>query len=1119
LKGKFLVITLLLVILAWTVSLMLKFMDRPVFQAMRNIAEEIVSPNKASAKQTIPNLTINEWKSLAAGSRYFTRVVSDQIQIRTTRRKQDLSLDEISWESMFMKGFNLGAALPGCFPSEFKATKDQYYEWLEQMGDLGANVVRVYTILPPEFYEAMKRYNFNNSNQPVYLVQGVWAYVLEEGSYGDSSYIEDFHSEIRDVINVIHGNAVINARPGHAHGVYNADVSQHTTSIILGREWEPNTVSDMKWQFPERNSYQGVFFSVPDGQPMECWIAETLDYAAKYETSAYKFQHALSFVNWLPLDPMYHDSEWIEWDEVREYDNDLETIDPGKIHDSPLFKAGYFASYHAYPYYPDFVYNDPKYRQAECSHGRCTYYGYLQDLVQAHPGMPVVIAEFGVPSSRSASHFEPGGMNQGGHSEEEQGRINAHLISDINESGAAGAILFAWIDEWFKHNWLLMDFELPEERNKLWHNLEDPEQNFGVLAMESKNIVIDGNLEDWKDTDKIAADPDGDIEAGIGDLTSLWATSDASCVYLRVDFDNAITGTDWKDHAIWIGIDTHQKDKGDMYFPGKSFSVPNGLEFVVEIAGPGKSRILVDDPYDIYTDYFKHEVPGYTSVSNSNGIYHEQRLLTNRMRETLYGELFPEVYLTRSNLLWATANPEMPEHNSLADIFQSEDGKHIELRIPWALLNVTDPSSRSVLDNHQDTDELDIAVTPGFMFYLLAVKSPYDNPQLVDAMPDDFERGIKFSWDKWEVPEYTSRLKEGASLVADAFRAITVSTNPAEEFSSEPQAELSQWQDGKEEGVSISFDDGSSYQYRYGKKLLEKYGMYGTFFIVTGWAGHSPLITGEAEGLITRRLSIPEIRELHRAGHEIGSHGHEHRSMNDMVTEHWIKSTFAESQTLISEWTGEQAVTVAYPYSSLTSAGVEILTDLGFRYGRISGNQSNNPSDLVKTKLYSHVIIDDQNPDPWSYVNTLDENRGKWTILQYHHLFPKDAREYSQLADHDVEEKYNVTPRNFERQVRLLRNRNLSVYPIREIGDYLDAYKATTLEFSEHQDSYVLTLRIDNENNEDYPPLTVKLTTPWEWISIEGSEHDGVYHNRTGYINFDADPGSEIIIQRLSQEG
>ena len=39
--------------------------------------------------------------------------------------------------------------------------------------------------------------------------------------------------------------------------------------------------------------------------------------------------------------------------------------------------------------------------------------------------------------------------------------IDARLTREIREAGAAGSILFAWLDEWFKKNWAVMDYEIP----------------------------------------------------------------------------------------------------------------------------------------------------------------------------------------------------------------------------------------------------------------------------------------------------------------------------------------------------------------------------------------------------------------------------------------------------------------------------------------------------------------------------------------------------------------------------------------------------------------------------------------------------------------------------------
>ncbi len=72
------------------------------------------------------------------------------------------------------------------------------------------------------------------------------------------------------------------------------------------------------------------------------------------------------------------------------------------------------------------------------------------------------------------------------------------LTKDIYDTKCGGAIYFEWIDEWFKHNWLVMDFEQPYDNRKLWHNMENPEQNFGIYAYESRSKTIDGKINDWE---------------------------------------------------------------------------------------------------------------------------------------------------------------------------------------------------------------------------------------------------------------------------------------------------------------------------------------------------------------------------------------------------------------------------------------------------------------------------------------------------------------------------------------------------------------------------------------------------------------------------------------------
>ena len=56
------------------------------------------------------------------------------------------------WEKTFLAGVDIGLGVPGSFPGEFAISYDTYMDWFTQIGDLGSNVIRVYTPQSPVFY-------------------------------------------------------------------------------------------------------------------------------------------------------------------------------------------------------------------------------------------------------------------------------------------------------------------------------------------------------------------------------------------------------------------------------------------------------------------------------------------------------------------------------------------------------------------------------------------------------------------------------------------------------------------------------------------------------------------------------------------------------------------------------------------------------------------------------------------------------------------------------------------------------------------------------------------------------------------------------------------------------
>lgn len=142
------------------------------------------------------------------------------------------------WNKEFIKGVNIGAGKPGTFPGELAITKEDYLRWFKEIGAMNANTIRVYTILNPDFYNALYEYN-KKSIKPIYVMQGVWVNEADIAALKDAynpKITERFKKDIKDTINIIHGNAVMPFEKGHASGVYNKDVSAYVSAWILGIE-------------------------------------------------------------------------------------------------------------------------------------------------------------------------------------------------------------------------------------------------------------------------------------------------------------------------------------------------------------------------------------------------------------------------------------------------------------------------------------------------------------------------------------------------------------------------------------------------------------------------------------------------------------------------------------------------------------------------------------------------------------------------------------------------------------------------------------------------------------------------------------------------------------------
>lgn len=690
------------------------------------------------------------------------------------------------WKRLFIKGINLGLGLPGYFPGEYAVKKGTYRKWFGQISAIGINALRIYTLHPPHFYEAL--HEWNRSGKTLYLFQGIWTELPAGDDYSGEGYLSYVRGNVRDAIDAVHGNTVLPRRPGYPDGKYSADVSRCTIGFLFGREWEPCSVKRFnESRGRKRGAYEGRFLKIVDGTPFEVLLTETCDFIQRYEDDRYGESRPCSVVNWPTLDPLRHPSESTAEEElsfqgqtvrpgVCNENEDMESLDVSRI--LPVSGAGFFATYHAYPYYPDFMDNDDP-------TDKTPYLTYLRSLKSHHGDQPVLIAEFGVPSSREHAHWQRNGWSHGGHDEVEQGRINALQMKAVHDAGMAGGILFSWFDEWFKNNWIFQPYVLPPGRKPFWFNHQDPEENYGLVdaypGYPGKKVTLSGKMSEWEAAavlyGKKAASPGFRFEDRGDDARTLLGMRmqhDEGFVYLLLETKG---GVDFDKANYVIGINTSLPDSGEYLVPfGTRAMSPIGLHFLVHLAGVRNSRFLVTRPYDRFLNAGTGEIsPG----RSDQGAWVVLLSRTNVRRISKDGRRFyPSHVHSTSALNHGSLDEKRPDFHSLSDFHVA--GNLVEIRIPWSRLNFTDPSTRSVLWMSGAGKS---RATEGIRVLALSYSPRKDSPaarktggrtNITDSLPQRLiaENVTLYSWDSWDTPIYHMRLKKSYFMYKEALSAI-----------------------------------------------------------------------------------------------------------------------------------------------------------------------------------------------------------------------------------------------------------------------------------------------------------------------------------------------------------
>ncbi len=606
---------------------------------------------------------------------------------------------------VFIKGINMGISVPGTQPGQLAATSEDYRRWFPLIKEAGYNTIRLYTLHYPRFYDELRAYNLEHPQNPLLVIQGIW---LEENESAADLFDQSasFSQEIREGVSAIHGDIEIDHRFGKAYGSFVSDISPWVIGFLPGREIYPGEVAMTNANHPGENNHTGAFFQLSEADPIEVWLAQRLDSLMIYEHELYHEVRPTGFSSWPTLDPLFHPTEQA----IEESEEDDEQIDLANMVSTDS-SGGFFIGYHAYPYYPDFIIQDPHYNTESDSAGPNSYLGYLRDLKAHYHEIPLLIAEYGVPSSWGSGHLSPTGMHHGGLSEEKTGEYAIRILDNIQESGCAGGFQFSLIDEWFKQTWITNPLSDKQYRH-FWHNITTPEQNFGILSY--------------------TPPPEPFTQTGSfpgKSITGVEVHSDYTFFRVRVHMNTEQFMSD----TLWLALDTYESSLGESVLPdGTSIGVGADTlraEFALQIPINGNvADLFVIPGYDVFG--VKKMVRDDTIVSTPSdaGEWNRVRWKTNYyFNKTQY-----------IGKLQISTSEDPYEFLNAVTIYKDS----LDIRLPWTLINFYAPTVGRVMHYRSHREGADIIIDQQ--------DSLSDGIALTLSLQKELYQAERYSWSPWD---------------------------------------------------------------------------------------------------------------------------------------------------------------------------------------------------------------------------------------------------------------------------------------------------------------------------------------------------------------------------------
>lgn len=599
--------------------------------------------------------------------------------------------DDGEWEPFVLRGVDVSASMPGRYATEFAPEESDYLRWFEAIGEMGANTVRAYTVMDDDFYNALYTYNTSHA-APLYLLQGIQ--VSDAANQGkadayDDKFLNRLLKDGRDVVDIIHGrkNIVLNEMRGS--GRYRRDLSPWVVGYLVGQEWNSETIAYTNHSAVHPAAYQGKYFETgADATPFEAMLAQVMDTITGYESDKYKTQRLVAFINDPANDPFVYEDSYAA--QLSKYNQ----LDAERILPTDRLRSGYFAAYRLYDFCPDFSkYLSLSQRAALGSilsslDSGDPYGGYLE-LLSAYHSVPVIAAGYGFSSARGAVEIGTAPLT-----ERQQGEALVTVYEAAMAADWCGVFLSTWQDTWERRTWNTA-FATALSENTLWHDLQADGQSYGLMAFDpgagERICVLDGNPGEWTA---------GDVVFTADGLT-LSARCDAEGLYLLIEGGGVCSDT-----PLYVPIDI-TGESGGMTCVSPKLTFERAADFLLCINGVDGSRLLAQERYDALRENFLFEITGedpfvsFPPADTDVFVPVRMALQNNTLIDESVALSAEEIQRLRALGTWETGrlihgngDPDSEAYHSLADFCFGDNC--VEVRLPWLLLNVADPSQMRV---------------------------------------------------------------------------------------------------------------------------------------------------------------------------------------------------------------------------------------------------------------------------------------------------------------------------------------------------------------------------------------------------------------------------------------